>query len=203
MELKFATPDLFAALAKAQAEMSNALKVSTNAHFRNNYADLAEVLSTIRPVYAKHGVALVQSTSFDGTMVYVTTALTHSGGGYISSVACCVPAKIDAQGIGACTTYLRRYAASAMTALGQEDDDGNAASHSTPPPPARPTKNQTRLDSESAFDDERARLHAASSLSELSVVWKGISAEARRALVTAKDEAKSRIENMQETNHAD
>lgn len=133
MHIEKATPELFAALAKAQGEIENATKGSVNPHFRSRYADLAEVLNTIRPVYAKHGLALIQSTGFDGAMVSVTTVIAHASGGSISSTAACVPAKCDAQGIGAATTYLRRYAAAAMCGIGQEDDDGNAAAHNTPP----------------------------------------------------------------------
>jgi YHS domain-containing protein len=76
-------------------------------------------------VLAKNGIALMQSTSFDGSMVSVTTVLAHSDGGYVSSVARAVPAKTDAQGIGSCTTYLRRYSCSAACGISQEDDDGN------------------------------------------------------------------------------
>lgn len=130
-----ATPDLFAALAKAQAEVENATKGSSNPHFRSKYADLAEVLNTVRPVFAKHGIGILQSTAFDGSLVSVTTVLAHSGGGLVSSVASCVPAKTDGQGIGAATTYLRRYSLAAMAGIAQEDDDGNAAAHAGKPMP--------------------------------------------------------------------
>lgn len=137
MNIDKATPELFAALAKAQGELENASKNSANPHFRSKYADLAEVLNTIRPSLSKHGIALIQSTSFEGELVSVTTVITHSSGGSVSSTASCVPAKVDAQGIGAATTYLRRYSLAAMCGIAQEDDDGNAAAHNTPP--ARPS----------------------------------------------------------------
>lgn len=128
-----ATPDLFAALAKAQGEIANATKGSVNSHFKSTYADLAEILSTIRPVFSKNGLSLIQSTGFDGAMVHVTTVLAHASGATITSCASCVPAKTDAQGIGAATTYLRRYSAAAMAGIAQEDDDGNAAAHNGAP----------------------------------------------------------------------
>lgn len=133
IDMSHATPALFAALAKAQAEVENADKNSNNPHFRTKYADLAEVLNTVRPLYASHGLSMLQSTGFDGRLVHVTTVLAHAEGGYISSTASCVPAKTDAQGIGAATTYLRRYGLSAMTGVAQEDDDGNAAGHQGKP----------------------------------------------------------------------
>lgn len=131
-DITHANPELFAALAAAQGEIENANKNAANPHFRSKYADLAEVLNTIRPVFAKHGLSLIQSPGFDGSMASVTTVLAHQSGGYMTSTASCVPAKADAQGIGSATTYLRRYGAAAVAGIAQEDDDGNAAAHNKP-----------------------------------------------------------------------
>lgn len=132
-----ATPELFSAMAKAQGEIENAAKSSTNPHFRSKYADLAEVLNTIRPILSKHGLSLIQSTGFDGSMVSVTSLLAHESGGYVTSMASCVPAKSDAQGIGSATTYLRRYSAAAVAGIAQEDDDGQSAVHDKKPEPVQ------------------------------------------------------------------
>jgi hypothetical protein len=83
MNLEHATPELFAALAKAQNAVENAHKGSLNPHFKNRYADLAEVLNTVRPVFSECGLSIVQETSFDGSLVSVTTALCHEKGGYV------------------------------------------------------------------------------------------------------------------------
>lgn len=133
MNLEHATPEMFDALSQAQAEIENASKNAKNPHFNSKYADLAEVLTTIRETFPKHGLSLLQAPSFDGSMAHVTTLVTHKLGGYITSVASCVPAKSDAQGIGAATTYLRRYGSSAMAGIAQEDDDGQAAKHDRKP----------------------------------------------------------------------
>lgn len=133
MDTSKANPDLLAALSVAQGEIENADKNAQNPHFRSSYADLAEVLNTIRPVFSRNGLALLQSTEFFEGVVSVCTLIAHKSGGMVSSVASCVPAKTDAQGIGAATTYLRRYGAAAMAGISQEDDDGNAASHSNQP----------------------------------------------------------------------
>ena len=127
MNLEHATPELFAALAKAQNAVENATKGSVNPHFKNRYADLAEVLNTVRPVFSGFGLSIIQNPSFDGTLVSVTTALCHEGGGYITGIASCVPAKADAPGIGSSSTYLRRYSLSAVAGIAQEDDDGQSA----------------------------------------------------------------------------
>lgn len=133
MDMTHATPELFAAMAAAQGEIENASKNSNNPHFRSKYADLAEVENTVRAVLPKHGIAHFQMPSFDGALVNVTTVIAHSGGGYVSGVTSCVPAKTDAQGIGAASTYCRRYGLAAIAGIAQEDDDGNLAQHGEKP----------------------------------------------------------------------
>jgi hypothetical protein len=145
MNLDHSNAALFAALALAQSEVENATKGSVNPHFKSRYADLAEVLNTVRPVFAKHGIAIIQSTGFSDGLVSVTTALVHKEGGYVTSVASCTPAKVDAQGVGAATTYLRRYSLAAATGVAQEDDDGQSAAHSRSAPIAPPAKPSNQL----------------------------------------------------------
>ena len=133
MNTDHASPELFAAMAAAQGEIENADKNASNPHFKSKYADLAEVLNTCRPVFSKHGLSLTQSTEFNGALVSVVTLLAHKTGGFITATASCSPAKTDAQGVGAATTYLRRYSAAAMAGIAQEDDDGQAAAHTRKP----------------------------------------------------------------------
>jgi hypothetical protein len=76
---------------------------------------------------------LTQFPEFDGARASVVTVIGHKEGGYITGTAACVPAKSDAQGIGAATTYLRRYGAAAAAGIAQEDDDGQAAAHNKKP----------------------------------------------------------------------
>lgn len=141
MNLDHANAALFAALASAQTEVENATKGSINPHFKSRYADLAEVLNTVRPVFGKHGLAIIQSVQTDGRVVSVTTTLGHKEGGFVNGTTACLAAKEDGQGIAAAATYLRRISLAAMCGVAQEDDDGNAASGrpaKSPPPPAAP-----------------------------------------------------------------
>lgn len=119
--------ELSAALAKAQAQIENASKTSNNPHFKSKYADLAEVLNTVRPVFAANGIAIVQMPSFAGGIVSVETMLTHASGQWISNVCSTPVSKQDAQGVGSAITYLRRYSLAAFAGVAQEDDDANAA----------------------------------------------------------------------------
>ena len=120
-----------AALAKAialsQLHVENALKSSTNPHFKSKYADLADILNTVRPVFSANGIAIVQAPTFESGVASVETMLCHESGEFISSVCSSPVSKQDAQGIGSAITYLRRYSLAAMCGIAQEDDDGQHA----------------------------------------------------------------------------
>lgn len=198
MDMTNANADLMGALACAQAEIENATKTSANPHFKSRYADLAEVLNTCRPVLARNGICIMQSTGFDGSTVAVSTVLAHKSGGWVSAVSNCVPAKTDAQGIGAATTYLRRYSLAAIVGIAQEDDDGQSAQHAGKPAPTRASASAEKpAPGIDKWLDARQALRDASNLSELGVIWRDLSAEARRALAQEKDAAKSRLTGPQ------
>jgi hypothetical protein len=161
MNLEHANPALFAALAKAQGEVENASKNSSNPHFKSKYADLAEVLNTVRPVFSDNGLSLIQSTEFDGALVSVTTTIAHKDGGYVTAKASCVPAKTDAQGVGSATTYLRRYSLASVCGIAQEDDDGNASAHNGKPVAKITEKQEAELsDYIEATGTDRAKMLA-------------------------------------------
>jgi hypothetical protein len=186
MNLDHSNAALFAALALAQAEVENATKNAVNGGFSKNgkpsYADLAEVLNTVRPVFSKHGIAIIQSTGFSDGLVSVTTALVHKEGGYVTSVASCTPAKMDAQGVGAATTYLRRYSLAAATGVAQEDDDGQSAAHNRPAPaPAKPSN--ALLDLLAAIEDATSDEVFRNLYKSTEALSEHEKAEARKAIV--------------------
>lgn len=121
--------ELAAALAKAQREMRNAGKNADNPYFKSKYADLGEILNTIKEPLAKYGLAITQLyDGMSGKDISVTTMLMHSSGQYIANTGNYPATKQDIQGVGSAITYARRYSLAAMLGLTQEDDDGNAAS---------------------------------------------------------------------------
>lgn len=126
--------ELAKALAKAQGEIENASKNAANPHFKSKYADLAEVLNTVRPVFSLHGLSVLQMPSFDGGIASVETMLMHTSGEWISNTCSAPVSKNDAQGVGSAITYLRRYSLAAFAGIAQEDDDGNSASARHDPP---------------------------------------------------------------------
>jgi hypothetical protein len=115
------------ALAEAQGELENASKSTKNKFFDSKYADLAEVLNTVRPVLSKHKLSVAQFPSFADGVASVESILMHESGEFISSVASAPVSKQDAQGVGSATTYLRRYSLAAIAGIAQEDDDANSS----------------------------------------------------------------------------
>lgn len=147
---------LSAALAKAQSEIENASKNAANPHFRSRYADLAEILNTVRPVLSANGLSVIQSPSYADGVASVTTRMMHSSGEWVESTASAPVSKPDAQGIGSATTYLRRYALAGFAGIAQEDDDANAASE---PKEKTATKQQSKPSNLTIGDAEFAELN--------------------------------------------
>ncbi len=129
--------ELAAALSAAQGMIENATKGSENPHFRSKYADLAEIINAVRPVFSTHGLAFTQCPAYEGGIASVETILMHKSGQYLSSTISIPVSKQDAHGIGSALTYCRRYALAAVAGVGQEDDDANAAVGSKEPPRQR------------------------------------------------------------------
>jgi len=121
--------ELAAALAKAQAEMSNPSFDAQNPHFRNRYASLAAVRNAVIPVLAKHGICATQDVTTAESGVALMTILTHSSGQQMRFGPLILPiSKQDAQGFGSAITYARRYQLMAVAGVvGDDDDDAEAA----------------------------------------------------------------------------
>jgi hypothetical protein len=136
---------LAAAYVAACSEVKDALKNAKNPHLGNNYADLSSVLDTVRPIFAKYKLWLLQApgeceVSADGMNAKVSLhgVLMHASGGQLAFTTQ-VPfpaevnkktglAKITAQGLGSAITYGRRYQWVSVAGITQVDDDGNDAS---------------------------------------------------------------------------
>jgi hypothetical protein len=112
----------------AQKATEAVKKASTNPAFKSRYADLAVVVEAVIPALNESGIAVIQSPSFDGDLVSVTTVLLHESGSSVTGTLSMRPTKMDPQGVGSAITYARRYALLAMTGAAPEDDDGQAAS---------------------------------------------------------------------------
>ena len=128
MQSSDAISELATALAKAQGEITGALKDSANPFFKSKYADLASCWDACRAALSKNGLSVVQAPGTEDTATYLTTTLLHSSGQWMRSRLVVQPKDDTPQGMGSALTYARRYALTAMVGVAQIDDDGNAAS---------------------------------------------------------------------------
>ena len=123
---------LAAALARAQGEIKNPELDGENPHFRSRFATLAACLRAVRPVFSRHGLAVVQMPHSVEGGVAVTTVILHGDERIESTLSAACGRKV--QETGSAITYLRRYALCSMCGIVGDDDDGEAA---TPRPDDR------------------------------------------------------------------
>ena len=128
-----------AALAAFQSDVKDPSRDGENPHFRSKYVQIDGLLAAVRPILAKHGLSVVQSTGGIGQDISVSTRILHTSGEWVQTDALVLKAvKADPQGAGSAVTYGRRYSLSAALGVAwDDDDDGNAASA---PPKAAPKK---------------------------------------------------------------
>lgn len=125
---------LAAALAKAQRQISHAVKDGANPHFKSSFSTMASVWDACREPLASNGLAVVQPPCASRVgVVTVVTMLMHESGEFIRSELSVSPKDTSPQTLGSLISYLKRYSLSAMVGVSSadDDDDGNAAS--TPP----------------------------------------------------------------------
>lgn len=133
-------PNLAPALIKALAETQDVIADSTNPFHNSKYASLSQHLKSIKPIFAKHGLAIVQfptSPQFESG-VGVKTIIMHTSGEMLeSSVTIEAPFEkgkdkngndferkgFTGQQAGALVSYLRRYALASAAGVATEDDD--------------------------------------------------------------------------------
>lgn len=145
--------DLHEALAAAQVEIVDTVADMKNSHFRSKYVSLGALLTSVRPVLARHGVSMYttiepayldnleeeQVSNTDGsssTIVrnkrerdghYITGVLAFGKDTVSSSVHC--PKQAGAHQFASFHTYCRRWLLQGLCGVSVDmDDDGNVAS---------------------------------------------------------------------------
>jgi len=187
------TAKLDAALAKAQGEITAAIKDSPNPAFKTKYADLGAVMEAIRPALAKHAISITQwPIHSTDNRVHMVTRIAHDGEWMRATFSMPVQ-KQDAHGYGSIVTYLRRYCiASAIGVITDVDDDGNAAAGRPAAPPAMPSVNGTpgasKAGSRPAYEKMIAAIRGASTLRALDEWYKANVAEIDKLPVEWLDE---------------
>lgn len=170
------TNGVYAALAAAQAEYPSVPKTRTATvssekdgkwtKYTYNYADLADILTAIRPVLAKHGLALTQPIELlESGGLALRTSVVHADGSAIHSMLPLPMPSAKPQAFGSALTFMKRYALSSLLGIAsEEDDDGSAAEQpghvehaprqtrqpqkpaAAPQPPARPVSPQDEVE---------------------------------------------------------
>lgn len=139
---------LMTAMAKAQAEVSNAAKASVNPAFNSRYADIAAILSEVRPAATAQGLWISQpATTDDEGRVGVQTIVAGHGAVFSTGMlwqAMPASARNMSQEMGKAITYARRYQLSAVWSIAQEDDDGNSMQGAPPPTRSAPPRQQSQ-----------------------------------------------------------
>ena len=127
---------IYEKIAAVQGELSNPPAKTENPYYKSKYAALPDILDLIRPVLAKHGIALIQypetTKEEDGSLLLsIRTKLAMTVGDVDEVLDCGAmsiqAAGMNAQQVGAVITYYRRYAIKALFAIEAEDDDANVA----------------------------------------------------------------------------
>lgn len=156
---------------KAQAEMVNASKESTNPHFKSKYADLTSVRDACVPFLNKHGIAVLQPTiQFEGKQ-YIKTILLHETGESMECLTEIMHAQNTAQAHGSGITYARRYGLQSLVCIGAEDDNGQKASEN-PKQELRNDDDDVRAGVENWFKKFKEDAENCESLNKLDELYK-------------------------------
>ena len=132
-----------AAFVKAQSQLVNPpkrrtakVKTKTGADYSYSYAELPDIIDSVRQVLFENGLAFAQSVTAPQGSVGVTTTIFHSGGHSQDFGPLYMPAGQTPQEYGSVITYSRRYAlCAALGIAAEDDDDGAAASKKSGPAP--------------------------------------------------------------------
>lgn len=155
---------------KAQAEMVNASKDSTNPHFKSKYADLTSVRDACVPFLNKHGIAVLQPIVQLENKQYIKTMLLHETGESMECLTEIMHTQNTAQAHGSGITYARRYGLQSLVCIGAEDDDGQKASEN----PKQELRNDddVRAGAENWFKKFKEDAENCESLNELEELYK-------------------------------
>lgn len=115
---------LFNALINFVAETKDIHADSVNPFHGSKYASLSAHLAVLKPLAAKHGLAIIQMPTGGESTVGVTTLVIHKDGGYIKTDAD-IPAEkgISGQQAGILYSYIRRYSLASIAGCATDDDD--------------------------------------------------------------------------------
>lgn len=167
--------ELATALVKAQSEMSNPKKGSTNPFFRNKYADLNSIREAVLSTLNENGICVLQPLVHVDGKNFVKTVLLHESGQTLESFTEIIYSKQnDAQAQGSGITYARRYGLQSLVCVGADDDDGNKASQKD-------------------YSKEKAELQNCKTVEELGKIYASFDTETKSALAQFTTQLKNKL----------
>ncbi len=154
-------PEIAKAIVDIQAKVSPLEKTAENAHFKNSYVPLSEVMREALRLLSEHRLGITQWPLTRDDKTFLITILMHESGSSIQGEQELLMARKDSQGQGSSMTYARRYGVMAILGLvGEDDDDGNkAANRQTKPTPEQLSEiKQLCIDMKYPKDQMEARI---------------------------------------------
>lgn len=123
--------ELHKSIILALAETKDIVANDYNPFHKSKFANLSTHLSTLKPIFAKYNLAIVQfpttNTFQDSGSIGVKTLIIHANGESLESSICIpVDSETSGQQAGALITYLRRYALACVAGVATDDDDAEA-----------------------------------------------------------------------------
>jgi len=98
----------------------------TGGKYTYHYADLAGIMTAVRPVLSDCSLFLSQSFETNGSTFLVTSVMHESGETITSKITLPIDG-LAPQDAASAITYYRRYSIAALLGIAAEDDDGKAA----------------------------------------------------------------------------
>jgi len=151
MQMSPEITELAAAMARAQANMTDARRDAENPFLKSRYADLSSVRPACLGAMNAEGLSVFQfpRVTFQDTagifVVELETLVAHASGQFIRDCLIVPVSKPDIQGVGSAISYARRYSLAALAGIAPsgEDDDGSSAKGASTPrelerPPEKP-----------------------------------------------------------------
>ena len=128
---KEAKPSIWKAMMQFRGKVDQVERTSKNEFLSYKYANINNIIDTIKPVLYELGMGYVQTVQYvDGIDLLNTRIyLVDHPEEFIESNIRLIMAKEDSQSLGSSITYNRRYALWSMFSLEVQDDDGERATH--------------------------------------------------------------------------
>ncbi len=111
-------------LFELRKEIGSISKDTKNPFYKSRYFDINSLIKQLDPLLEKHRLLLIQPIEED--CVYSKIICIDGSGAVLSSLK--LPQLNDAQKLGSCITYYRRYTLASLLGLQAVDDDANLGS---------------------------------------------------------------------------